>query len=68
MSRRVVGVHHPQFLNPRRPPRRNRVAQAVQDDLGGFGVQVHVAPGGQERKALLHRAFNIAAGAAEQAR
>ena len=49
-----------------RPSGRDGVAQATQDDLGGLGVEVHVAAGREERELELHGSFDVSASAAEQ--
>ena len=55
-----------QLVDLRRPARRDRFAQAAQDDLGGLLVELHVAAGGKERELQLHGALDVPAGAAEQ--
>ena len=43
---RAVAAQRTQLVDLGRPPRRDRLAQAAQHDLGGHRVELHVAAGG----------------------
>jgi hypothetical protein len=55
-----------QLLDPARPPRRDRVAEASKHDFSRLLVEFHVTTRGKEGKLRLHRLFKLASRAAEQ--
>src|SRR5690606_22058578 len=62
----VPGLEPAQLLELRGPPGGHGVANALEHDLAGDAIELHVTAGGEERKALPDLALELATAAAEQ--
>ena len=60
IGRQVTSPSERSSSHLRSPLRRDRLADAAQHDLARHGIELHVAPGGQERKVALDLALDVA--------